>query len=385
MKNIKNIVILGYCIINIISFCIIIETQNYGNTLNNIVLGINEYELLYMFLLSLSSYVIFVFFKNPNYYEHYSYVGISVDGVFIFILVYNVFVFYGLGIGKAGTSSASIGFLQNILPIFQCTLVYYAIVRSKIDKIQAIILILACLFILLKGWSSHIFILMIAEILYKYRNEKITFSKKIVLVIMLPVFIVVFFYIYKLKYYFRSGMFFDITFFNYFEYVISRLAQISNIAYLYEIKDKFNDIISTNGNDVFFFIREFILSIVPKSIIGIDDYRPLDNLFGINFINPSLDSAGFAITTPGLLIIASTFGLPSLILCFLFIIFITFSLYKIFSRNYGASGAALALSVLLYFNYSGSLKEIALIYFSHYVFKCATCINYNLKVLLKRS
>lgn len=189
MKNIKNIVILGYCIINIISFCIIIETQNYGNTLNNIVLGINEYELLYMFLLSLSSYVIFVFFKNPNYYEHYSYVGISVDGVFIFILVYNVFVFYGLGIGKAGTSSASIGFLQNILPIFQCTLVYYAIVRSKIDKIQAIILILACLFILLKGWSSHIFILMIAEILYKYRNEKITFSKKIVLVIMLPVFI----------------------------------------------------------------------------------------------------------------------------------------------------------------------------------------------------
>ncbi|MBN4655243.1 oligosaccharide repeat unit polymerase [Escherichia coli] len=290
-----------------------------------------------------------------------------------------------MGYWESGHQHIGYRFLQNILPVFQSALIYYAVVRKNIRKMQVALLISASIFILLKGWSSHLFIITVAELLYRYRNQRINFTKKLLLVISLPIFIVLFFYVYKLKYYFRSGVMFDIPFFIYFEYVISRLSQISNIAYLYEIRDAFHKIIIENGEGGEFFIKEFLLALIPKSFLGINDYRPLDNLFGINFINSELDNAGFAITVPGLFVISSTFGLLSVLCCFFFILLITKFLYHVFSKNYGSAGAAMAISILLYFNYSVSLKEIALSLFAFFLFKLLSIFQYNFRKIMKIS
>ncbi|NJQ48772.1 oligosaccharide repeat unit polymerase, partial [Escherichia coli] len=379
-------IIIGYCLINVISYFTLIETNNYGNTLNNISISLTHSELFLFLIMSVLSYSVFFIYRDIKYYECVQ-VSTSriIDVFFAFVLSYNIFVFYILGIGRAGTSTSDIGFLQNILPVFQSTLIYYAVVRKNIRKMQVALLISASIFILLKGWSSHLFIITVAELLYRYRNQRINFTKKLLLVILLPIFIVLFFYVYKLKYYFRSGVMFDIPFFIYFEYVISRLSQISNIAYLYEIRDAFHKIIIENGEGGEFFIKEFLLALIPKSFLGINDYRPLDNLFGINFINSELDNAGFAITVPGLFVISSTFGLLSVLCCFFFILLITKFLYHVFSKNYGSAGAAMAISILLYFNYSGSLKEIALSLFAFFLFKLLSIFQYNFRKIMKIS
>ena len=95
MKNIKSIIIIGYCLINVISYFTLIETNNYGNTLNNISISLTHSELFLFLIMSVLSYSVFFIYRDIKYYECVQ-VSTSriIDVFFAFVLSYNIFVFY---------------------------------------------------------------------------------------------------------------------------------------------------------------------------------------------------------------------------------------------------------------------------------------------------
>lgn len=375
MINIKACVVFLYCIFNVIGYYVVTLTGNYGNTLNYIDVKYSDAFTLPL-LVVIFSYLILYFILFDSKFKVYcdsdfSYCNILhviSDFLYLFVILYNVIIYFFFGIGQAGTSSEGNGFLQTILPIFQMTFVYYAFNRASGRKISVFLLFLGCGFILLKGWSSHIAILVIAEVIYRFFDKRILLTDLIVFIILGFLGFFGFYYIYQLKYFFRLGYFMDIDFAFFVDYAVSRLSAFSNFSYIFNIGHDLNHILTTYDKDGFLLFKEFFLSLLPKGVFGIENYRALDNIFGINYVNSSLDSAGFSITLPGILLIVFNFGFIYLLISLPCLMMLCRYIYWFCSSKFHKAGSSIVFSVFCYINYSGSIKELVLFIYSIFIF-----------------
>lgn len=53
-----------------------------------------------------------------------------------------------------------------------------------------------------------------------------------------------------------------------------------------------------------FYIQEYLVGFLPKSIFNLNDYRMLDNIFAVNYVSSDLVYSGFSITLPGLFVLS---------------------------------------------------------------------------------
>ncbi len=100
MKNIKSIIIIGYCLINVISYFTLIETNNYGNTLNNISISLTHSELFLFLIMSVLSYSVFFIYRDIKYYECVQVSTSRIIDVFFalfFLIIFLCFIYWVLG------------------------------------------------------------------------------------------------------------------------------------------------------------------------------------------------------------------------------------------------------------------------------------------------
>ncbi|AZU48777.1 oligosaccharide repeat unit polymerase [Aeromonas hydrophila] len=392
MLNIKACIILMYFIINILSFYIVSYSMNYGNTLNYISVYHTADLTTPLFVVILSYVLVYIVVSsgindnklskiNNNRVRYF-----SIDIFYLFVLSYNMAVFFSTGIGRAGGSVEGVGFLQSILPIYQITFIYYAAIRLSQRKWSFLLLFIGCLFILIKGWSSHIMILIIAEVIYILYFKRISIYRVFLAIILGGISLIVFFYIYKLKYFFRLGAVIDVDFFFFLEYALSRLSAFSNFSYLYDIGDGMNMTLSLYGKGHYFVVTEMLSSLIPKSWLGMDNYRALDNIFGISYVNSSLDTSGFSITLPGILLIAYNFSIVSFLISIVTLLVVIKTISCVMVRMHGLPGYAIAFSLICYINYSGSIKELALFLYAIILFSfCCLLLRFILVRLVTTS
>lgn len=267
------------------------------------------------------------------------------------------------GIGRAGGGVSDLGFLQSILPLTPLTLVYFSVVRSNINKFSFLLIAFAILIGLLKGWSGHIASLAMLETLYRFNDRKLgfIFISKLAAVFLLV--LGLFYYLVAIKFYIRSGGFELMFIGEYLLYVFGRVSHFAVYNYLTEVYHSlYLDLSLENGT--FYYIYEFFISVVPKSIFGFSGYRFSDNIYSVNYVNSQLPNAGFSITLPGLFLLnsESTAGLLVLIFVLTLVILLLWLLIKILiprvmQKNF------LFVSLLSFLS-SGSIKEVSILLYT---------------------
>ncbi|RRS04349.1 hypothetical protein EIP75_10675 [Aquabacterium soli] len=225
------------------------------------------------------------------------------DAAYSLIIGVNWLIFLTTGIGVAGTSAQSLGFLVNMLPMAPLLLVYFADRERNVNTHYLVNLATGSLLIMLRGWSAIVVVMVIILVLSRIRVVNARNAPKIVLAA--GIMILAYNYLYLLKYYIREGVLFESNFLVTAEYAISRVTAFQNFDYFSSIVPDFLGFID---GDALFYIKEFLLAFLPKSMIGYENYRPLDNIFATQFIAPGIDGmegTGFAVTLPGIFRLAT--------------------------------------------------------------------------------
>ncbi|MBS0916724.1 oligosaccharide repeat unit polymerase [Providencia rettgeri] len=362
--NTKLLVALFYIISNFIVFTYVDFHQNYGIAVNFKEVDINT-NLPLDFLLGVILPFVFLFpihnllckIKIPIRLESANY---AIDYIYILCLAINIVTLMS-GIGIAGTTTKEFGFLQSIIPLIPCTMIYFAFTFNNIKRHQILLLITGTCLTLLKGWTSNLAILVILFILMRNKNGRIPLRKLPFLILLFAIFVTVYYYLYGLKYLIRIGEFQLIPVDEYLYYVFARVSHFPLYSYLNSIAEQFSIIINDNYSSLFY-VQEYIFGFIPKSLFGFSEFRFLDNLYTIYFINPLLDSSGFSITFAGLVRLSA--GMNDLYLST--IIFLLFSLLLFFYqilllRLMGCNGyKSLTFLTMILLIQTGNLKEVAL-------------------------
>jgi len=263
-----------------------------------------------------------------------------------------------MGIGRAGSTAYSIGFLANIFPITPLMLLYFAARNSSHNNHFYSNLTLGVLLPIIQGWSG---ILISICVVYTFEKVRRINAKNVLKLLMIAVFVfIIFNYLYQLKFFIRSGEMFDVDYIVTTEYAISRVTAFQNFDYCTSISEQMA--LHYNGNALFY-IQEFVLALIPKAAIGLSDYRPIDNIFTINFLaegNRDFDDSGFAITMPGLYALAIK---VSIINALIFPIFLLTSVFLIIRLSYCIWSEKMKyyiIYVLYSLIYSGNMRELAM-------------------------
>ena len=119
---------------------------------------------------------------------------------------------------------------------------------------------------------------------------------------------------------------------------------------------------SLKGN--FFYVSDFVLGVIPKALIGISNFIPIDNLYTINFISSELEGSGFAITLPGLYWLSINLNALNIILFPLFIITVFFIIYLFLRMNWNRKVQIYFFIFIIGIFFSGNMKEISLTLYS---------------------
>ncbi|HET8685668.1 MAG TPA: hypothetical protein VFM18_03260, partial [Methanosarcina sp.] len=118
----------------------------------------------------------------------------------------------------------------------------------------------------------------------------------------------------------------------------------------------------------FIFLPERVFSsFFPKSLIGYDNYRPLDNIFATEFVAAGIDgmdSTGFAITLPGVFFLAGTLNPVNYVIFPLFIAILYFAIFKLSSYIWTSRVKYYFAVNALNLYYSGNMREFAFCIYS---------------------
>ncbi|WP_434356180.1 oligosaccharide repeat unit polymerase [Parasalinivibrio latis] len=359
--SIRLLLILFYLFSALIVFWVLNITNNYGAAVRYREVG-NSDELFANFIYGVVFVyaTIFTIFKLITF-RKVKFVQLNklvvLDAFLLLSIIINLFTLKA-GIGKAGGEMSSIGFLQSIIPLIPLISFYYISVRDSITK-QRIVLILASLVIgILKGWSGHLIVIVLLEVMYRFGERKISLKDIFKLFFAFSIVVFLFYFIVALKFYIRSGHYQTMLLYEYMQYVFGRTSYFATFNYILEVGEPLSEIIK-DDRGMLFFIQEFFLGVVPKSIFGLSDFRFMDNIYSVNFIDSNLPNAGFSITLPGLYVISwyinNDFIFLTLFLVSIF--YLQWCLMNVFNPT--ASKDLLLVNILLFCS-SGSLKEIAL-------------------------
>lgn len=386
--NTKLSYILLLILFNFIIFILVLKTDNYGKAVLFQNVSSSNKELFFNFIQIVLFYFVFYFiFKNYlSKIDHNIRIKITsnfIDYLMLVIILFNYLIYFLFDVGKAGTTNSSIGFLIKIFPLSHLTYFYYGIIRKKITKFNILILVSSIILSILKGWSGVVVYIFLLEIFH--RKEFINLKNAIFYLVLFPIVIKLYQYLNIFKFYIRSGSIFSISYIETLEQVINRLSLFSNFSYIKEIRTEFVRIIG--AENMFIYIYEFIFSIIPNRFIGIYNYRPLDNIFTINFISSKLESSGFALSLPGLYTLTSSINWSNIIFFTLFL-FVIFNFWFLISRFYWTYDIKNLLFLYLFsFIYSGNLRGLGIRIYSAFLFLALIIIGEllaNKKLFLKK-
>jgi len=280
-----------------------------------------------------------------------------IDFWYSIIIGINWIIFLTTGIGVAGTSTQSIGFLVNMLPIAPLMLIYFADRGSRPDTHYLFNLLTGSLLILLRGWSAIVVVMVIIHIFDKIKIVHSRNAPKIALLTLATV--LSYNYLYILKYYIREGVLFESNFLIAAEYAVSRVTAFQNYDYLSSITPEFLPHIT---GDSFFYIKEFILAFFPKSLIGYSDYKPLDNIFATQFVAEGIDgmeATGFAVTLPGVFKLAAATNPINYLIFPLFTIALYRIIFSLCSTIWCSRIRYYFIVTAFNLYYSGNMREFA--------------------------
>ncbi|MEZ8367471.1 oligosaccharide repeat unit polymerase [Vibrio cyclitrophicus] len=359
--SLKFVVLLYYMLCSVITYFIVSLSGNYGSSVGFKVAEKNSILFNDLIFGVLASYIIvYVFYRNIvkiNLRVRFT-THLKLIDIFALLCISINTLTIMLDIGKAGGGISKIGFLQSLIPLIPCMILYFSIVRDKVNRLRICIIFIFVLLGLLKGWSGHVILLVLLESLYRFKN-RISFRALFKLFILFLCIILIFYFIIPLKFAIRGGGFTLVSISDYSLYIFGRVGIFSVYSYLSSISNEFVGVLS-HSNILVVFIKEYFLGVIPKSLIGMSDFKGLDNLFSVNFINPELPNAGFSITLPGLYKLAGS-DLVTIFILTIFLLFIFIFQWSLLSSVTSSRLASNALFVnLLSFVGSGSLKSVAL-------------------------
>ncbi|HIF9541976.1 TPA: oligosaccharide repeat unit polymerase [Photobacterium damselae] len=367
--SLKSLILSFYIFSSLVVFFILKNTGNYGVAVSyNSVNNLNNININFVFGVIVAYGLMGIFYRIITF-KKISMLKLSNKNILDYFITISILINIStllFGIGKAGGQISSVGFLQSIIPLIPLTSFYFVCVRDSLNRKRIMIIFLSLLVGVLKGWSGHLIVIVLLEVLYRFGTKKVKFVNIIKLLFLLVVVIFTFYFIVALKFYIRSGTFFLIPVNEYLQYVFGRVSYFSTFNYLVEVsKPLAFDIFHERGAS--FYIQDYILGILPKSLFGLTDFRFLDNIFAVNYINPLLPNAGFSLSLPGLFFI--TYIINDSIFGLLILVLLSFLMQWILINSYDeVKSKDLIFINLIMFMSSGSLKEIALFNYMLVVF-----------------
>ncbi|WP_172561828.1 oligosaccharide repeat unit polymerase [Vibrio furnissii] len=353
--------VLFYITCSVVTYFSVISTGNYGFGVN--FKSAPNFEqltidlLLWVIPVYFIVYLLYSIIVRINFKRKIKTSSKLSDVFALICIVINSLTIFA-GIGSAGGDVSRFGFLQSLLPLIPCLILYYGVSRDDLTRGKLVIIIIMAVLALIKGWSGHIIIMVILEVLYRY-NDRLKLYALIKLFLLFCFVLFLFYFIMPLKFTIRGGVFHLVPIAEYIDYVFGRVAIFSLYSYLSTVSDRFYEVISSTYIS-HFYLQEFFLGIIPKSLVGMSDFRGMDNVYSVLYINPDLINAGFSITLPGLVNLSSN----NIIVLLGFVIFVTLVFifqWSVLSRLCNSNTAKNVQFVnMLLFIGSGSLKSIAM-------------------------
>lgn len=357
--NIETIYVLALALLNAGTCYLVLSYGFYGSavlfkpldhpeaSVPNLLMLLSGYVLLHLFVTS----------HAPRSPDRMSMHPRRIDTWYTVIIAVNWLIFLTTGIGVAGTSAQSMGFLVNMLPIAPLMLIYFAARHDFDDAHYLLNLVAGSVLIMLRGWSAIVIMMVIIHVFAKIKIVNAKNAPRIALTATLTV--LGYNYLYILKYYIREGILFDSNFMIAAEYALSRVTAFQNFDYFSSIVPEF---VPHMDGESFFYLKEFFLAFFPKSLIGYDNYKPLDNVFATQFVAAGLegmDATGFAITLPGVFQLACELNPLNYVLFPAFALGLYAVIFKLCSAIWSNRIKYYFVITSLNLYYSGNMREFA--------------------------
>lgn len=357
--SIETIYVLALALLNIGTCYLVLSYGFYGSavlfkpldhpdaSVSNLLIVLTGYALLSLLVIS----------QAPRRPRQMVKPQKRIDTWYSIIIAVNWAIFLTTGIGVAGTSAQSMGFLVNMLPIAPLMLIYFAARHDFNNAHYTLNLISGTLLIMLRGWSAIVIMMMIIHVFAFIKVVNAKNAPRIALTAILTV--LGYNYLYILKYYIREGILFDSNFLIAAEYALSRVTAFQNFDYFSSIIPEF---VPHMDGESFFYLKEFFLAFFPKSLIGYDNYKPLDNIFATQFVAAGLegmDATGFAITLPGVFRLACELNPVNYVLFPAFILGLYRLIYNLCSTIWSDRIKYYFVVTTLNLYYSGNMREFA--------------------------
>jgi len=364
--QINNLYFLFILFLNVVTF-VLVNSYDFHGTAVLFKPVVNKEHLFPVLLFIIVGYfLLFIYLKKTLLFRKYYFINYSsyiLDIFFFFVLIFNFLVFFIFGLGTAGSSNQSIGFLLNILPTNILTVIYFCLIK-KYSFLSILNIILSVLLIFIKGWTGLLLIMVMITIFSKYNS--LNFKKLLKLSIFATILLSLYYPLFLLKYYIREGVLFDISPFYAYEYALSRLTLFSNFCVYIDNIDEILIKTSDLKGD-FFYVYDAILSLLPKSLFGINNYLPNDNIYA-TILDETLINSGIAMSLLGIYLLSINLNILNIILFPLFISILYFILYNLLALIWCKKIKYFYILSLLGTFYSGNIKEIVILIYSTFIF-----------------
>lgn len=261
---------------NIYSYFFVLETGRYNGDFRGGISTLTQEELLYILILNIIIYFLaYVLYKLL--YKNVKFKKIKLNSkiywTMFILLIFQIILARTFELGFAGKINSSlINILVTRIPMKEgITLVYIIDRQNKRKHILFWPLVLIFIgFKLYSGWSGVLFSFAILEVYMFFPKFKFKFLKKIFLFILfIPI-------IQNLKFKFR-GVSGNNNLNEHINFFIGRFSNYSNIAYLYQIREKFVEKFSILIGK-FHYLLEYSYSFIPARLQGRSGNATVENL-----------------------------------------------------------------------------------------------------------
>lgn len=288
------------------------------------------------------------------------------DYLIFFMIILYIFLYIKFGYGKAGVTVRLRGLtaVMMLLPLNEFFLLYHCFRGQRRSYYFNLILYIALS--LIQGWSGSLIILILLEFIIRNKNKLNKNKLKITIKVLILS------YLYKYLLMFKQmirGKVQEITYIDGLDHILGRISQFPNISFIVGNR---NSIMSSVKNEIgnFFYVKEFFINFLPKSSLGLSNFRNVNAILGVDYLGRS---QGTSVLT-GVLGKAILMNYYEVFVYIIFLVLLIFSYVKI-SKLFGSENLnyLVYLQVLFLF-LSGNYNVFSKIYFALIIFAIYTLL-----------
>ncbi len=371
--DIRLLILLGFISANIIGYTYALISGKYNGDFLNLAVSLDSMTLTKIILVVVVQfvivYIIYCFLTKSLKVDSFIKKTDSINNLFYYIIflimVINFFITYLYNFPIAGqASNFKFAFFVTRIKIVDAVLILYCIERTNKNKnyLFWILVIGAIVLNIYRGWSGHIFVFLILEVMIFFKS-KINL-KKTILITLASILFILFIYpkVFDVKNYIRSGgdMSFITTTYDGLIHISGRFSHFSQIAQIVEKKPDVTRIVE-NEIGKFHYFKDALSVFIPGKIISnYDEKKSLHSymlaLFDENF---DYNKLGGASTTGivGKFIALSYFSIIDATFYLLFVLFLLFATVFIFSKFHPYL-KYYCFIIIIFYTLSGVIQEI---------------------------